>query len=219
MDGGGAPTTSYLTLARPGDAEIEVKRSRFLARLRRVADEGAAREVVERARKELWDAGHHCSAYVLGPDGATMRSHDDGEPGGTAGAPMLEVLRGHGLTDVVAVVTRYFGGTLLGAGGLVRAYSDAVRAGLEPAGVVSRELMQLVRLATDPGAAGRLEHDLRARGVPVREVVYGERTVLTVAVGVHALADLRSTVGALTAGEVDVEPTVTEWVDRPGRRP
>ncbi len=213
MDPAPSSTTGYVTVARPGDAEIEVKRSRFLARVRRVADEAAARAVVEQTRKELWDAGHHCSAYVIGPEASTMRSHDDGEPGGTAGAPMLEVLRGHGLSDVVAVVSRYFGGTLLGAGGLVRAYSDAVRAGLEPAGRLRRELMQVVTLATAPAGAGRLEHDLRSRGVLVREVAYAERAVLTVAVAVDELSGFRSTVAALTAGEVRVEPVATEWVD------
>jgi uncharacterized YigZ family protein len=209
-------TSSYLTIARPGDAEIEVKRSRFLARVRRVPDESGAREVVERARKEHWDAGHHCSAFVVGPDGATQRSHDDGEPGGTAGAPMLEVLRGHGVSDVVAVVTRYFGGTLLGAGGLVRAYSDAVRAALEEAGVVHRQRMQLVELLTTPAEAGRLEHDLRSRDVVVRRVSYADPVVVTAAVPVTAVEQLRSTVAALTSGEVRVHTTTTEWMDLRG---
>ena len=113
--------TRYRTVARSAVAETEVKRSRFLCRIERVESEGAARAVVDRARKEHWDARHHCSAFVLGPDGAVQRSSDDGEPSGTAGAPTLEVLRGRALSDVVAVVTRWFGGTLLGAGGLVRA--------------------------------------------------------------------------------------------------
>ncbi|CAN5451703.1 hypothetical protein BH10ACT10_BH10ACT10_10780 [soil metagenome] len=108
--------TSYTTVARTATTETEVKRSRFLCRIERVADEDAARTVVERARKEHPDARHHCSAFVLGPDGDLQRSSDDGEPSGTAGAPMLEVLRGHEVSDVVAVVNRWFGGTLLGAG-------------------------------------------------------------------------------------------------------
>ena len=122
--------TSYLTVAGTGEVEIEVKRSRFRCHLERVENEDAARAVVEHARREHWDARHHCSAFVLGADGSTQRSSDDGEPAGTAGAPMLEVLRGREVSDVVAVVTRWFGGTLLGAGGLVRAYGDAVRAAL-----------------------------------------------------------------------------------------
>ena len=97
---------SYLTIASAGDVETEVRKSRFLCRLRRVDDEDSARAVVEQTRKEHWGARHHCSAYVLGPDARVERSNDDGEPAGTAGAPMLEVLRGREVNDVVAVVTR-----------------------------------------------------------------------------------------------------------------
>lgn len=120
------PVTAYTTLSGPAEAEVGAKRSRFLAHLAPAADEEAARAVIEAARRAHHDARHHCSAFVLGPDRRTERSNDDGEPAGTAGSPMLDVLRGSGLTDVVAVVTRWFGGTLLGTGGLIRAYSDAV---------------------------------------------------------------------------------------------
>ncbi|UUZ61587.1 YigZ family protein [Nocardioides sp. B-3] len=124
---GRAGVTSYLTLGRDSSGQVEVKGSRFLCTLQRVPSEAAARALVAAQRKEHWDARHHCSAFVLGPDGTLQRSSDDGEPAGTAGAPMLEVLRGAGVSDVAAVVTRWFGGTLLGAGGLVRAHGDAVR--------------------------------------------------------------------------------------------
>src|SRR5699024_1218857 len=109
--------------------------------LARVSTETEARDVVERLRKQYWDARHHCSAFILGPQGQVQRSSDDGEPAGTAGAPMLEVLRGAEVSDVVAVVTRWFGGVLLGTGGLIRAYSDAVRAGLDEVGTLTRQLM------------------------------------------------------------------------------
>ncbi len=98
------------------------------------------------------DARHHCTAFVLGPDGTTMRSNDDGEPSGTAGAPMLEVLRGRGLTDVVAVVTRWFGGTLLGTGGLIRAYGDAVSLALDGASLVRMELREGLVVEVDHAA-------------------------------------------------------------------
>lgn len=207
---------SYQTVARDGTAEIEVKRSRFIAHVARVSSEEQARAVLERVRKEHWDARHHCSAFVLGPDAAVTRSSDDGEPSGTAGAPMLEVLRGREVSDVVAVVTRYFGGTLLGAGGLVRAYSEAVRMGLEEEGVVRRQRMQLVELLTTPAGAGRLEHDLRSRDVVVRGVSYADPVVVTAAVPVTGVENLRSIVAALTSGEVSLRPTATEWVDLPG---
>lgn len=203
---------SYLTLARTAQASIEVKRSRFLATLEPVADEAAARAVVERMRREHWDARHHCSAFVLGADGSVQRSSDDGEPAGTAGAPMLEVLRGAGVSDTVAVVTRWFGGVLLGAGGLVRAYGDAVRAGLEEAGTLRRTLLREQLLVLDHADAGRVESELRARGVAVLSVDYAERVRLLVGVPAGEEAGLTATVAGLTGGAVTPVPAGERWV-------
>jgi uncharacterized YigZ family protein len=211
-----SPPTSYLTIAGAGEAETEVKRSRFLCRLRRVDGEGQARAVVDEARREHWDARHHCSAFVLGPAGQVQRSSDDGEPAGTAGAPMLEVLRGREVSDVVAVVSRYFGGTLLGAGGLVRAYSDAVRAALDDVGVVRRRRMRLLDVAAEHADAGRLEHDLRARGVVVQDVTYAERATLRIAVPDDTVADLQDTLAQLTSGAVHSRDAGSVWADFPG---
>jgi len=201
--------TSYLTVAHAGTAEVEVKRSRFLAHIARVATEDEARAVVDAARREHWDARHHCSAFVLGPDGAVQRSSDDGEPSGTAGAPMLEVLRGREVSDVVAVVTRWFGGTLLGAGGLVRAYGDAVRAGLDAAGMRERVLAALFDVDVSHADAGRLESDLRARGVDVRDATYAERVTLRVAV--EPATDLDALLAELTGGTVASTPAGHAW--------
>lgn len=207
--------SSYLTLARDAEAEIEVKRSRFLATLVRVEDEPAARAVVERLRRDHWDARHHCSAFVLGaPPVPVERSSDDGEPAGTAGAPMLEVLRGAGVSDTVAVVTRWFGGTLLGAGGLVRAYGDAVRAGLEAAGTLRRDLLGEHRLEVDHADAGRVETELRARGISVLETAYGARASLLLGVPPDGAERLRALVAELTAGRGETEQTGERWVDR-----
>ena len=203
--------TRYRTVARAATVETEVKRSRFLCRIERVDSEVAARAVVERVRKEHWDARHHCSAVVLGPDGSVQRSSDDGEPSGTAGAPMLEVLRGRDVSDVVAVVTRWFGGTLLGAGGLVRAYGDAVRAGLDAAGVHERMLAALFDVPVSHADAGRLERDLRARGVDVRDATYAER--VTLHLGVTPDADLDALLAELTGGTVQALPTGHSWSD------
>ena len=201
--------TRYRTVARSAVAETEVKRSRFLCRVERVESEEAARAVVDRARKEHWDARHHCSAFVLGPGGEVERSSDDGEPAGTAGAPMLEVLRGREVSDVVAVVTRWFGGTLLGAGGLVRAYGDAVRAGLDAAGMRERVLAALFDVDVSHADAGRLESDLRARGVDVRDATYAERVTLRVAVA--PAADLDALLAELTGGTVASTPAGHAW--------
>lgn len=209
--------TSYLTIARTGTAEIEVKRSRFIGHVERVTNEDEARAVIERIRKQHWDARHNCSAFILGPERDVQRSNDDGEPSGTAGAPMLEVLRGREVSDVVAVVTRYFGGVLLGAGGLVRAYSDSVRAALDDAGVLQRRLMKLVDVVVDHADAGRLENDLRARDVSMLGVDYAEKATLHVAVPAAELEALAGVLAELTGGTAAATPTGTRWLDVPTR--
>ncbi len=205
--------TSYLTVARTGTAEIEVRRSRFLGHVERVADEGGARAVVDRIRKQAWDARHHCSAFVLGPAGEVQRSNDDGEPSGTAGAPMLEVLRGREVSDVVAVVTRYFGGVLLGAGGLVRAYSDAVRAALDAAGLRERRLVVRYDVEADHAVAARLENDLRGRGLGVLGVDYGQRALLHVTVPAAQSDRFPDLLASLTGGAAAARAVGEDWAD------
>ncbi len=147
-------------------AETEVKRSRFLTVLAPVDTAERARHVIDQQKARYPDARHHCSAFVLAGEGGTPRTHfsDDGEPSGTAGRPMLQVLQGSDLVNVVAVVTRYFGGTLLGTGGLVRAYSGAVGEALREARVVSLETRHAFRLTVSPAVAGRVESEMRRRG-------------------------------------------------------
>jgi uncharacterized YigZ family protein len=170
----GPPAPPLLdTIAEQVRTEQVVTRSRFIATLAPVADEAAADAVIAAVSNEFHDARHHCTAMVLGPDGQRQRSNDDGEPAGTAGAPMLAVLRGAQLTDVVAVVTRYFGGTLLGAGGLVRAYGGAVTAAVQEAQRVSRIPVARFELSAALEDAGRLEHRLRTWAVD-REVAVGD---------------------------------------------
>lgn len=207
--------TSYLTIARDGGATIEVKRSKFLCTLRRVESEPDARALVEQLRKQHWDARHHCSAFVLGPAAGVQRSSDDGEPAGTAGAPMLEMVRGaggQGVSDVAVVVTRWFGGILLGAGGLVRAYGDAVRAGLDEVGLLERNLLQEWSLELDHAEAGRVEQDLRARGVEVLDVAWTDRVRLLL--GTDDGERLAVAVAELTAGRGEPVRTGERWVDR-----
>lgn len=205
--------TSYLTVAGDATAEVEDRGSRFLCTLRRVADEDAARDLLATLRREHWDARHHCSAFVLGPDGALQRSSDDGEPAGTAGAPMLEVLKGAGVSDVAAVVSRWFGGTLLGAGGLVRAYGDAVRAALAEAGTLRRSLLTELVLDLDHAEAGRVEGELRSRGVRVLDVAYDARVRLLLAAAPDEVDRLSEVVAAATAGQGLLERVGERWVD------
>ncbi|WP_067435866.1 YigZ family protein [Nocardioides jensenii] len=203
--------SSYLTVARNGSAEIEVRRSRFLCEVERVADEAAARAVVERARKQHWDARHHCSAFVLGPTGDVQRSSDDGEPAGTAGAPMLEVLRGREVSDVAVVVTRWFGGVLLGAGGLVRAYGDAVRAALDEVGTRQRCLVIEHSLVVGHADAGRLETELRSRGIAVLDVAYGASVTLLLGVPAGSSDAFVAQVAELTGGASEPVEVGSRW--------
>ena len=163
-------------VAGSGSHEIEIRKSRFLCSVERVESDAAAREFIAGLKKTYWQAHHNCSAYVVGERGEIQRSSDDGEPSGTAGTPMLEVLRKMHLTDTVAVVTRYFGGTLLGAGGLIRAYSSAVGETIRLIGVVERRILNIVAVDVDHAEAGRLHNLLASSHFPQAEVAYGPIT-------------------------------------------
>jgi uncharacterized YigZ family protein len=212
--------SGYLVPAGVGTAVLEERRSRFLATVTRVENEVQARAVIAAARAEHRQARHHCSAFVLGPRGDLARSSDDGEPAGTAGAPILEALRGagdgRGVSDVVAVVTRWFGGVLLGAGGLVRAYGDVVRAALDDAGLVQRVQVALTTVTVGHEAAARLENDLRARGFVLRDTAYAEEVTLTVAAPPEVPVD--RIVAEATSGTARVSSAGLAWVDGPPGR-
>lgn len=205
---------SYLVPGRDATAETEVKRSRFLCRVVRVETEEAARAVIAEQRRRYGTAGHHCSAFVLGSDAATTRSNDDGEPSGTAGPPILDALHGANLSDALAVVTRWFGGTLLGTGGLVQAYGDATRAALRVAGTRRRELRQRLETTVDFAIAGRLEDQLRRvaaievdydTGLPRLRVAVTQQDADQVIALILATSNGNATVTALSPVWVDVD--------------
>lgn len=205
--------------------EIEVKRSRFITVLQRTVDEESARSVVAGLRREFHDARHHCSAFVLGPDRDVQRSNDDGEPSGTAGLPMLDALLKRetapgstDLSDVTAVVVRYFGGILLGAGGLVRAYSESVSSALDRAPLVRRRRLRICAVLVPHAVAGRLENELRAAGYAMAGTSYrAQSTVLRLALpdDPAALGEAADRLAALSAGTAELLPEGTEWVDVP----
>ena len=205
--------SSYQTIGRDGTAELEIRGSRFRCTLARVEDEEGARGVLEQVRKQHWDARHHCIAWVIGADRAIEHANDAGEPPGTGGAPMLEVLRGRELSDVVAVVSRWFGGTLLGTGGLARAYAGATRDALDEVGTVERVLQDLCEVEVDIAAVGRLEHDLRSRGARVLGVEYTGEALLRFAVPPAARGVIEEIVAELTGGAATPRVIGQEWVD------
>ncbi|MCI2240483.1 YigZ family protein [Kineococcus sp. TRM81007] len=194
--------------------ETVVERSRFLCVLQPVPDEAAADAVVAAARREFPDARHHCTARVLGDDGEVRRASDDGEPAGTAGAPMLAALDGAGVTGAVAVVVRWFGGVLLGTGGLVRAYGGAVAGALAEAGLVQRQRVDLVQVRAPLAEAGRVEAELRRRHA-VEDVAWGAdgwRAVVAVPAGgrggLEAELAAAGLAAPLTDALVDLGPAV-----------
>ncbi len=205
--------TSYRTVARDGWAEIEVERSRFRGTVARVSDEQEARGVVESLRRQHWDARHHCSAFVVGPERTLEQAGDDGEPAGTAGPPILAQLRGRELSDAVVVVSRWFGGVLLGTGGLTRAYAEAARAVLDEVGSLERVLHDLCEVSVDIAEVGRLEHALRSRGARVLGVEYTGEAQLRLSVPPAARHVVEETVAELTGGTAEPRLVGRQWVD------
>lgn len=195
----------YRTVAAAGVHETEVSRSRFRCDLAPAATEEEARAFVARVRAAHPTATHHCFAYVIGAAAGVQKADDDGEPGGTAGAPMLQMLLHREIRYAVAVVSRWFGGTKLGAGGLIRAYGGAVGEALDAVGTVTRKRYRLATVRVGHDRAGRLENDLRAAGHPVRDVRYGADVRLETAVPHAEVPAFRAWLAAVTAGGAELE--------------
>jgi uncharacterized YigZ family protein len=165
---------SYLTVKGYGEHEIVIEKSRFIAHISRAETEEDAIEFIQTIKKKHWNATHNCSAYLIGEHDLIQKANDDGEPSGTAGVPILEVLKKRKLKDTVVVITRYFGGIKLGAGGLIRAYGKSTSEGLNVIGIVERKLMQIVHVKVDYTWIGKLENELRASIYEIKEIHYLE---------------------------------------------
>lgn len=165
----------YFTIRSDGESEIEIKKSRFICSFKRVYSEEDAKIFIAQKKKEHWKANHNCSAFIIGEKGAIQRSSDDGEPSGTAGIPMLEVLKKQELINIVAVVTRYFGGTKLGSGGLIRAYSHAVSHALTEIGLVEGKLQQEIRLTISYPNVSKVQNFMEHTPYSIKDTVYGEQ--------------------------------------------
>jgi len=202
-------------IARDGQHEIEIKKSRFICSLFRVTNEDEARERIEHARKQYWDATHNCTAWAIGPGLRHQRSSDDGEPSGTAGVPMLEVLRRREITDTLAIVTRYFGGTLLGAGGLIRAYGGAVSAGIDEIGVVERKPLSVLTLLASYDDAGRIENAIRASDYPFHDVAYTTEVTFEMVMEPERVDGFTHWISELTNGAIVPADAGTRYVEVP----
>lgn len=199
------------------EIDLEIKRSHFLGLAARTTSEAQAREFIASRRALYPDARHHCSAFIIANPGATSteRSNDDGEPSGTAGKPMLEVLRGSQIFDVTVVVTRYFGGTLLGTGGLVRAYSQATAQALEQLSLCRRSQQYLWQLRAPVGEAGRIEAELRAGGANIVQTRWESQATIELASAVANPTELAALVANVTRGQGQLEAAGTKILELP----
>lgn len=170
----------YKTIYQGNVGEIIEKKSRFIATVRLVENEEEALAFIEEMRKKYWNATHNCFAYVIGEHREIVRCSDDGEPSGTAGKPMLDVLLGEELYNTAVVVTRYFGGTLLGTGGLVRAYSKAVQEGLAQSQIIEKQYGTILEIGTDYQGLGKIQYIIGENKIPLLDSQYTDVVTLQV---------------------------------------
>ena len=204
------------TIQKDCRTEIVIEKSRFICTLKKVSSEAEAQEFIKSTKKEFWDATHNCSAYIIAYiiNDMQQRSSDDGEPSGTAGVPMLEVLRKKNLTGVAAVVTRYFGGIKLGAGGLVRAYTNSVVSAVEAAGLARRVEMTVFSLSAPPGEAGRIMNKLYNQSIfTVSGAEYGERVQILLYMKREQKAEAEEWLTAALNRTVELDEVSTEFVE------
>lgn len=196
---------TYRVLLEGGEGEIIEKKSRFIATVRKVESEEEAAAFIEEMKKKYWDARHNCSAFVIGSRAELTRCSDDGEPSGTAGRPMLEVLLGEGVRNIAVVVTRYFGGVLLGTGGLVRAYTQAVKAGLENCSIGAMVHGYEILLNTDYNGIGKVLYLLGQHGVEPVDSDYGVDVTLQIRIPSKLAERLKKELTEATSGKIGWE--------------
>ena len=194
---------SYRVLLEGGQGEYVEKKSRFIATVRKCESEEEAVAFIEEMKKKYWDARHNCSAFCIGARGELTRCSDDGEPSGTAGRPMLEVLTGEGIRNVAVVVTRYFGGVLLGTGGLVRAYTRAVQEGLKNSVIGRMQAGYEVELETNYNDIGKIQYLLGNEGMEPISIDYADRVTLRLYIPRERVDALQAKMVDATGGKVE----------------
>ena len=195
----------YRVLLSGGEGEIVEKKSRFIATVAKCETEEEAVRFIDSIKKKYWDARHNCSAFVIGDRGELTRCSDDGEPSGTAGRPMLEVLLGEGIRNVAVVVTRYFGGVLLGTGGLVRAYTQAVKEGLSHCEIGTNRRGCELEVVTDYNGIGKILYLLGQRGLEPTDSSYTDIVTLRLVLPAEEEESLRAEITEVTLGKAQIE--------------
>lgn len=196
---------TYKIVYESGTGEIVEKKSRFIAHVFPVHKEEEALQHIETLKKQYWDARHNCYAYVIGPAQELQRFSDDGEPSGTAGKPILEVLLGEEIHDALVVVTRYFGGTLLGTGGLVRAYSAATKEGLAQSMITEKCAGKKISIKTDYNGLGKLQYIMGQMEIPMLDTIYTEAVEAVAMVPVWKEQEFQKKIIEATAGKAQWE--------------
>lgn len=196
---------SYKFLYESGQGEIIEKKSRFIGIARPVDTEEEALAYIEELKKKYWDARHRCFAYVIGDKMELQRFSDDGEPQGTAGKPILDVLLGEQVHNALIVVVRYFGGTLLGTGGLVRAYGQSAKAGLENSIILEKQRGILLRISTDYNGIGKIQYLLGQRQLDIWNSDYGENVVIEVPVPIGEVDTVMAEITEATSARAELE--------------
>ena len=194
----------YYTVKGDGENEIVIERSKFIAHVARTETEEEAQVFIQTIKKAHWNATHNCSAYLIGEHDQIQKANDDGEPSGTAGVPILEVLKKKHLKDTVVVVTRYFGGIKLGAGGLIRAYSKATSEGINATGVVERKLMRVISTKVEYTWLGKLENELRSSVYSIKEIHYLDNVVIDTYVEEEQTESFTEWMTELTNGQGEI---------------
>ena len=195
----------YKTIYEGGEGELVEKKSRFIATVRPVETEEEALAFIEEMKKKYWDARHNCYVYSVGMNREATRCSDDGEPSGTAGRPMLDVLLGAGIYNAAIVVTRYFGGVLLGTGGLVRAYSGAVQAGLAASTVIEKHHGISLQVTTDYTGIGKIQYILAQNNIPIADSIYGENVSIQVVVPAQQQEKIEKELIEGTNGKAEID--------------
>lgn len=206
--------THYKTVKGFGEHEIVIQKSRFLAHVSRATTEEEAQQFIQEIKKKHWNATHNCSAYLIGEHDQIQKANDDGEPSGTAGVPILEVLKKKHLKDTVVVITRYFGGIKLGAGGLIRAYGKATSEGISEAGIVERKLTRVMHSKIDYTLLGKVENELRSSSFSLKDIHYLENVEFEVFVEEEQTETFQDWMIELTNGKCEVEPGEVTYLEQ-----